>query len=242
MLCSVFNNIMRNDITPDKRTESITIPLYKGKDDALECSKYRGLRLLEHGMKIWERNLMHRLGDHIKISPQQFGFAAGQSTTDAIFIARQLHEKYLQNKKELYHFLVDQEKAFDKVPRQAISWALRRQMVPEYLVRAVMGLYSNSSSRVRFAGELSAKFPIRVGFHQGSALNRLLFKIVMKEANKEVRIGDPWELLYAEDLVLSAESKEGVTKVFKDWSSAVELRGMKVNIRKKQTVDIIEEK
>ena len=132
MLCSVFNNIMRNDITPDKWAESITIPLYKGKGDALECGKYRGLRLLEHGMKIWERILMRRLGDHIKISAQQFGFAAGKATTDAILIARQMQEKYLQNKKELYHIFVDQEKAFDKVPRQAISWALRRQMVPEY--------------------------------------------------------------------------------------------------------------
>ena len=39
MLCSVFNNIMRNDITPDKWAESITIPLYKGKGDDLECGK-----------------------------------------------------------------------------------------------------------------------------------------------------------------------------------------------------------
>ena len=170
-LCSVFNNIMRNDITPDKWAESITIPLNKGKGDALECGKYRGLRLLEHGMKIWERILMRRLGDRIKISLQQLGFADGNSTTDAIFIARQLQEKYLQNKKELYHIFVDLEKAFDKVPRQAVSWALRRQMVPEYLVKAVMGLYTNSSSRVRFAGGgvLSEKFPIRVGVHQGSA-------------------------------------------------------------------------
>ena len=184
MLCSVFNNIMRNDITPDKWTESITIPLYKGKGDALECGKYRGLRLLEHSMKFWERILMRRLGDYIKISPQQFGFAAGKSTTDAIFIARQLQEKYLQNKKELHHIFVDLEKAFDT----------RIQMVPEYLVKAVMGLYTNSSSQVRFAGGLSEKLPIRVGVHQGSALSPLLFKIVMEEATKEVRIGDPWEL------------------------------------------------
>ena len=102
-------------------------------------------------MKIWERTPVRRLGEHIKISPQQFGFATAKSTTDAIFIARQLH-KYLQNEKELYHIFVDLEKAFDKVPRPAISWALRRQMLPEYQVKAVMGLYTNSSSRVRFAG------------------------------------------------------------------------------------------
>ena len=232
MLCSVFNNILRNDTSPEKWAQSITIPLYKGKGDALDCGKYRGLRLLEHGMKIWERILMRRLGALIKISPQQFGFAAGKSTTDAIFIARQLQEKYLQNKKELYHIFVDLEKAFDKVPRQAISWALRRQMVPEYLVKAVMGLYANSSSQVRFAGGLSEKFPIKVGVHQGSALSPMLFKIVMEEATKEVQIGDPWELLYADDLILTAESRETVIGMFEDWSRAMELRGMKVNIGK----------
>ncbi|MEL6804521.1 MAG: reverse transcriptase domain-containing protein, partial [Bacteroidota bacterium] len=232
MLCSVFNRILSSDTTPVEWAKSITVPLYKGKGDALDCGKYRGLRLLEHGMKIWERILMCRLEVHIKISPQQFGFAAGKSTTDAIFIARQLQEKYLQNKKELYHIFVDLEKAFDKVPRQAISWALRRQMVPEYLVKAVMGLYTNSMSQVKFAGGLSEEFPIRVGVHQGSALSPLLFKIVMEEATKDVRIGDPWELLYADDLVLTAESRDGVLKMFNDWSRAMELRGMKVNIGK----------
>ena len=161
-------------------------------------------------MNFWERILMRRLGDNVKISPQQFGFAAGKSTTDAIFIARQLQEKSLQNKKELYHIFVDLEKAFDKVPRQAISWALRSQLVPEYLVKAVMSLYTNSSSRVRFAGGLSEKFLIRVGVHQGSALIPLLFKIVMEEATKEVQVGEPWKLLYADDLVLSADSNESV--------------------------------
>ena len=232
MLCTVFNNALKSDAAPEKWAESITIPLYKGKVDALDCGKHRGLRLLEHSMKIWERVLMRRLESHIKINTQQFGFAAGRSTTDAVFIARQLQEKYLQNKKELYHIFVDLEKAFDKVPRLAISWALRRQMVPEYLISAVMSLYENSTSQVRFAGGLSDKFLIKVGVHQGSALSPLLFKIVMEEATKDVRRGDPWELLYADDLVLTAESREGVTEMFKDWSRAMELRGMKVNVGK----------
>ena len=232
MLCSVFNTIMREGKSPVKWAESITIPLFKGKGDALDCSKHRGLRLLEHSMKIWERVLMRRLEAYIQISPQQFGFAAGKSTTDAIFIARQLQEKYLQNKQRLYHIFVDLEKAFDKVPREAITWALRRQLVPEYLIIAVSSLYVDSTSQVRFAGGLSQKFPIKVGVHQGSALSPLLFKLVMEEATKAVRKGDPWELLYADDLVLTAESKHDVEEMFSAWSSAMELRGLKINVDK----------
>ena len=83
---------------------------------------------------------------------------------------------------------------------------------------------------MRFAGGLSEKIPIKVGVNQGSALTPLLFKLVMEEATKSIRKGNPWELLYADDLVLRAESKEGVEEMLDAWSSAMELRGLKVNI------------
>ena len=37
----------------------------------------------------------------MKIDSMQFGFISGRSTTDAIFIVRQLQEKYMANNKEL---------------------------------------------------------------------------------------------------------------------------------------------
>ena len=40
---------------------------------------------------------------------------AGKSTTDAIFIVRQLQEKYLARNKELWMAFVDLEKVFDRV-------------------------------------------------------------------------------------------------------------------------------
>ena len=35
---------------PDDWKDSVTVPLFKGKRDPLNCGKYCGLRLLEHGM------------------------------------------------------------------------------------------------------------------------------------------------------------------------------------------------
>ena len=45
-----------------------------------------------------------------------FGFRPGRGTTDAIFIVRQIQEKYLAQKKDLWIAFVDLEKAFDIVP------------------------------------------------------------------------------------------------------------------------------
>ena len=42
-------------------------------------------------------------------------FMSGQETTDAVFILRQLQEKYLAKSKNLF-FAFDLEKAFNRVP------------------------------------------------------------------------------------------------------------------------------
>jgi hypothetical protein len=72
-------------------------------------------------MKIWEKVLNERLKKIVRIGQHQFGFMAGRCTVDAIFILRQLQERYVEKNKILYHIFVDLEKAFDKVPRCAIS-------------------------------------------------------------------------------------------------------------------------
>ena len=145
---------------------------------------------------------------------------------------RQMQEKFSEKKKKLYHVFVDLEKAFDRVPRKAIEWALRKQKVPERLVAAVMSLYAESRSKVKTVVGTSGAFDIRVGVHQGLALSPLLFIMVMEEVTKLARGDGPWELLYADDLVLTAESKEEVTGMFNRWKEEMEQRGLKINMEK----------
>ena len=49
---------------------------------------------------------------------------------------------------------------------------------------------------------------MKVGVHQGSVLSPLLFIIVLETLSREFREGLPMELLYADDLVLMAETEE----------------------------------
>ena len=41
------------------------------------------------------------------------------------------------------------EKAFDRVPRKVVEWAMRKRGVPEVIVRAVMSLYEGAKTGVR---------------------------------------------------------------------------------------------
>jgi len=48
--------------------------------------------------------------------------------------------------------------------------------------------------------------------HQGSALRPLLFVIVIEALSRELRVSLPWELFYADDLVVIAETKDDLIK------------------------------
>ena len=102
-----------------------------------------------------------------------------RGTTDAIFVVRQLQEKYLAANKRLYMAFVDLEKVFDRVPRKVIWWALRKLGVEEWIVRLVQGLYANARSCARVGEGYSEEFEVKVGVHQGSVLSPLLFIIVL---------------------------------------------------------------
>ena len=90
------------------------VNIYKGKGDALECGSYRGVKLLEHAMKVLV--IEKRVREMVDIDDMQFGFSSGKGTVNAIFIKRQLQEKNLTKKRELLMAFVDLEKAFDRVP------------------------------------------------------------------------------------------------------------------------------
>ena len=109
-------------------------------------------------MKVYERVLEKRLRESVTIDAMQFGFMPGKGTTDAIFIVRQLQEKYLEKSKTLYFAFVDLEKAFDRVPRKVVSWGLRRMQFCEWLVNVVMCTYKMCRTVVRTSQENSDKF------------------------------------------------------------------------------------
>ena len=212
--------------------ESYILNLYKGKGEALDRGNYRGLKLTDQVMKLLERVLDSYIRNMVCIDEMQFGFVPGRGTTDAIFIVRQLQEKYIAANKPLYFAFVDLEKAFDRVPRKVLWWALRSLGVEEWAVHVIQGMYSNTQSRVRVNGQYSEEFNVGVGVHQGSVLSPLLFILVLETLSHEFRTGVPWELLYADDLVVIADSLEECVSKLKAWKTGMEGKGLRVNMKK----------
>ena len=80
---------------------------------------------------------------------------------------------------------MDLEKAFDRVPREVISLVMCKLGVEEWLVSAVMSMYSGAKAVVRTVYGNSKSFEVKVGMHQGSGLSPLLFVIVMEAISRD---------------------------------------------------------
>ena len=97
--------------------------------------------------------------------------------------------------KKLYHAFVDLEKAYDRVRREVVEWALRKAGVDEWLVFTIATMYEGAMTAVKTEDGLTDWFNILVGLHQGSVLSPLLFIIVMDVISREIRGSLPWEIL-----------------------------------------------
>ena len=75
-----------------------------------------------------------------------------RGTTDAILIARQLQERFLDKNKNIYFVFIDLEKAFSRVPHKVLWWAMRDADVPEWIIAIVQVMYNGTKSKIRVNG------------------------------------------------------------------------------------------
>ena len=195
---------------PEDWKTSVIISISKGKGDVMSCDSYRGIKLLEHAMKIVERVLEKRIRSLVILDEMQFGFMPGKGTVDAIFIVRRMQEEYQKKEKKLYMCFVDLEKAFDRVPRKVLEWAMRKKGLLEIMIQSVMSLYDGAKTKVKVGSAYSENFLVKVGVHQGSVLSPLLFAMVIDAVTENARRNDMNEILYADDLVLISDTMENL--------------------------------
>ena len=101
---------------PTELALSMVFPIFKGKGELMNCSCYRAVQLLEHGMEVveWVLKIIHRI---VAVNKMHYGFMPERGTIDVVFILRRLHEDY-RVKGKMYMCFVD---LVDRIPREFLE-------------------------------------------------------------------------------------------------------------------------
>ncbi|XP_064098757.1 uncharacterized protein LOC135209961 [Macrobrachium nipponense] len=137
---------------------------------------------------------------------------------DAIFIVRQLQERRLEGNQEVYCPFNGLKKAHNRIPREVMFWCLRKRKVPTNLVRLIEMVYQRTSTKVITAVGETENYEVGVGLYQRSALSPPLFVC----AGEEIRNEELWELLYANNLVITAKNEKDLQRLVGEWQDSLE--------------------
>ncbi len=129
----LIQNIWEYGTLPQDWKDANIVVIYKQKGDRAVCGNSRGISLLSIAGKVLAKIMLSRLVEHISeaVLPEtQCGFRKSRSTTDMVFVLRQLTEKSREQNKDLYVAFINLSKAFDTINRELLWKKLCPYAVP----------------------------------------------------------------------------------------------------------------
>ncbi|GJW46904.1 retrovirus-related pol polyprotein LINE-1 [Tanacetum coccineum] len=100
---------------------------------------------------------------------------------------------------------------------------------PRRYLRVIKDMYDGAKTRVRSSMGNTMFFPVEVGLHQGSAISPYLFALILDELSRGIQENIPWSMVFADDIVLVAESADGLNIRLESWRRALEDNGLRVS-------------
>ncbi|RLU18394.1 hypothetical protein DMN91_008751 [Ooceraea biroi] len=193
----LFNEIWKTEKIPEDWQASIIHPIHK-KGDILACENYRGISLLNAAYKIFTSIVKERLEPYAEeiLGEYQAGFRRGRSTSDQLFVVRQIAEKFWEFDIDLHHVFVDFKQVYDSISREKLHEILQEFRIPPKLVRIIQATMKNTRGYVRISGELTTPFQINRRLKQGDGLASMLFNLALEHVVRKTRIDVRSTIMY----------------------------------------------
>ena len=177
----------------------------------------------------------------------QAGFRAGRGTPDNRFVLRHMLDSAAARKHPLFCAFIDFSKAYDRVDRALLWRVLRGCGLHGAALRTVQAMYESVRMQVRMRGKLGPAFDSDVGVKQGCPLSPLLFGILVDRLEPFLERRCPGAgahlatslvraLLYADDVVLAAETADGLRSMLQALEVFCTANSLFVNTTKSEVV------
>lgn len=231
-------NIWKNETMPEEWNTGLICPIHK-KGDKMNCNNYRGITLLNTGYKVLSNVLFERLLPWTEkaVGDYQAGFRAGRSTSDQIFVLRQLLQKLLEVNVYTFHVFIDFKAAYDTVLRPKLYEAMHELGIPEKLVNLTKMTMQRVNCQIKIRDDTSEPFQAMNGLRQGDALSCLLFNIALEKSIRDSKVNTSGTLFnksvqvlaYADDIDVAARNLAELTESVLNILKAAKNMGLEVN-------------
>ena len=247
MLC---NLVWVSEKCPQEWSKGVITLLYKDGDKRHPLN-YRGITLLSVVGKVFAALINKRLMGYCEekhvLAEEQAGFRYGRACVDQIFILADIISTRRQAGKKTYTCFIDVEKAYDRVWRNGLWMSLWKRGVRGRLWRVFKDYYNKVESCVRLDDGNTEWFDINVGVRQGCVLSPILFDVFIDQLARDVKalgLGVEMEdggenlslLMYADDIVLVAESEEDLQLMMNAVARYCTHWRLQVNLGKTKTM------
>ena len=225
-LCKLFSYLNKKEATPSNWGTAVIVNIFKEGDEANRTSTddYRGIALISCLGKLYLSIWARRITRHAekRLDKQQGGFTSRRSTPDQVLSLWETLQGRQRLDKPTFLFFIDFRKAFDTVWHDGLWNQLWKSGVQGKAWRILRHLYGNVRAQVRVGDRLTKPVRMRQGVRQGCPLSPVLFNLFVDELAQRLRAAgygvgltdqELHALLYADDVVILAESKEDLQKM-----------------------------
>ena len=216
----------------------------------MDKDRYRSICVNSIFTKVLERLMRRRLNDvveqHGLRAATQCGFRQGSGTLDALFTLQHLVNRARFKGSLLYAVFVDFRKAFDSVRRDLLIERCKQLGMHGQFLDVLVCLYDRIILQVVVNGKTGTPFDTHLGTRQGGELSPLLFGLFIEMLHELICMRLPGagprvgalpvpDLLYADDVVLLAETPAAAQNLLDCLALFCRLFGMEVNLAPEKT-------
>ncbi len=241
-MLQLFQQCFDAGITPELWEKGIINPIPKNSSKDLRVPlNYWGICLASVVYKLYGSMLNQRLAlwrdVNDKGDDSQNDFRKVRSCQDHLATLASIIDACKQMKKETFTAFIDFSKAYDKIDKHLLWASLKTLQLPQKFLNSLQSLYENVQCSVRINGTLTDWFPVTLGLKQGCTISLTLFNLYIDglvRVIKESGVGGEIIaiLLYADDIVLLAESQQELQCLLDVLHQECQASGTIVNLDK----------